>query len=243
MVAALERGRCEVKARGGGAAMSDTNYRLVIGNLNTSSWSLRPWLAMKRFSIPFEEIRINLRAGDRKTKIFAHSPSGKVPALYAGNLMIWDSLAILEYLADRHPDLGFWPQESEARAIARSAAAEMHSGFQALRQHCPMDFVASRPMTTFDDTVELNIKRIVALWRDCRQRHGSQGPFLFSSFSIADAMYAPVASRLRTYVSDLAQFGDDGTSADYIETLFSMPEMHAWGAGARQELEQQASAV
>lgn len=216
--------------------MSGADYRLVIGNLNTSSWSLRPWLAMKRFAIPFEEIRVNLRDVDRKAKIFAHSPSGKVPALYAGELMIWDSLAILEYLADHHQELALWPKSPDARAIARSAAAEMHSGFQALRQQCPMDFVHITPRDAFDDTVVLNIKRIVALWRDCRQRFGGTGDFLFSEFSIADAMYAPVASRLRTFVPDLAAFGDDGTASDYVATLFEMPEMQAWGAAAADEL-------
>jgi len=215
--------------------MSETDYRLVIGNLNTSSWSLRPWLALKRFAIPFEEIKVNLRAADRKAKIFAHSPSGKVPALYAGDLMIWDSLAILEYLADRHPDLALWPKSPDARAIARSASAEMHSGFTALRQHCPMDFINLQPLETFDDTVVLNIKRIVALWSDCRQRFGGDGDFLFSEFSIADAMYAPVASRLKTYVPDLNRFGDDGTAAAYISALFDMPEMQAWGAAAAAE--------
>lgn len=216
--------------------MSSAMYRLVIGNLNTSSWSLRPWLAMKRFTIPFEEIRINLRAADRKARIFKHSPSGKVPALYAGEMMIWDSLAILEYLAEQHPEHAFWPMDQDARAIARSAATEMHSGFQALREHCPMDFVSRRPMSSFDDTVVLNIKRIVSLWIDCRQRFGGGGEFLFSEFSIADAMYAPVASRLKTYVENLSAFGDDGTAAAYIEALFAMPEMQAWGDAAREEL-------
>ena len=215
--------------------MSAADYRLVIGNLNTSSWSLRPWLAMKRFSIPFQEIRINLRDVNRKEKIFQHSPSGKVPALYAGELMIWDSLAILEYLADQHPEQAFWPRDRIARAIARSAAAEMHSGFQALRQHCPMDILSVQPVDAFDGTVALNIKRIVSLWRDCRQRFGADGPFLFSEFSIADAMYAPVASRLKTYVRDLEDFGDDGTAAAYIAALFEMPELQAWIASAEQE--------
>lgn len=216
--------------------MTETGYRLVIGNLNTSSWSLRPWLAMKHFAIPFEEIRINLRSEDRKDKIFAHSPSGKVPALYAGGVMIWDSLAIVEYLAEQHPERGFWPKDAEARAIARSAAAEMHSGFAALRQVCPMDFVSIKPMDSFDETVDLNIRRIISLWQDCRSRFGGRGDFLFSDFSIADAMYAPVASRLKTYVRDLAEFGDDGTAAAYIDAIFALPAMQAWGEGAREEL-------
>lgn len=215
--------------------MPGADYRLVIGNLNTSSWSLRPWLAMKRFEIPFEEIRVNLRSADRKAQIFAHSPSGKVPALYAGDLMIWDSLAILEYLADRHPDRALWPAAPDARAIARSAAAEMHSGFASLRKHCPMDFLTLSPMHEVDKKIALNVNRIVTLWCDCRRRFGGTGPFLFSDFSIADAMYAPVASRFKTYFPDLSEFGDDGTAAAYVETLFEMPEMQEWGEGARAE--------
>lgn len=225
----------DVLSNEGDNLMSSTNYRLVIGNLNTSSWSLRPWLAMTHFSIPFEEIRINLRASDRKARIFKHSPSGKVPALYHDDLMVWDSLAILEYLADRHPETPFWPSEPGARAIARSVSAEMHSGFLALRRHCPMKFLATQRMETFDDKVRLNIERIMVLWRDCRDRFGDNGPFLFSEFSIADAMYAPVASRLRTYVSDLAEFGDDGTAQAYMAALFAMPEMQQWGEAARAE--------
>lgn len=190
---------------------------------------------MKRFGIPFEEIRINLRDQDRKAKIFAHSPSGKVPALYAGELMIWDSLAIMEYLADRHPECAFWPEDAEARAIARSVSSEMHSGFQALRQQCPMDFLNVKHMTEFDEVLTLNIRRIVKLWMDCRSRYGGHGDFLFSEFSIADAMYAPVASRFHTYVADLTAFGDDGTAQSYVEAVLAMPEMRAWGKAAEQE--------
>lgn len=215
--------------------MSRNTYRLVIGNQNTSSWSLRPWLAMKVFTVPFEEIQINLRDKDRKAKIFAHSPSGKVPALYAGDLMIWDSLAIMEYIAEQHPDRGFWPEHPDARAIARSAAAEMHSSFHALRRQCPMDFNAVKPMDAFDKILTRNIERVITLWKDCRADYGKDGPFLFSKFSIADAMYAPVASRFRTYVPDLSQFGDDGTAAAYIETLFGLPEMQAWGQAAARD--------
>jgi len=190
---------------------------------------------MKRFSIPFEEVRVNLRAADRKAQIFAHSPSGKVPALYAGELMIWDSLAILEYLADRHPDNAMWPTSPDARAIARSAAAEMHSGFQALRIQCPMDFINVQPLGEVDKKLARNITRIITLWQDCRQRFGGEGAFLFSEFSIADAMYAPVASRLKTYIPDLAAFGDDGTASAYIDALFDMPEMKTWGTEAAAE--------
>lgn len=212
--------------------MSQPNYRLVIGNHNTSSWSLRPWLAMKVYGVPFEEIQINLRDKDHKAKIFAHSPSGKVPALYANDLMIWDSLAIMEYIAEQNPSAPFWPDQPDARAVARSAASEMHSSFHALRQQCPMDFNATKPMSTFDPVLTLNIKRVISLWKECRAQYGDGGPYLFSKFSIADAMYAPVASRFKTYIADLTQFGDDGTAAAYIETLFALPAMHEWGRAA-----------
>jgi glutathione S-transferase len=214
--------------------MTQPHAQLVIGNKNTSSWSLRPWLAMKRLGIPFGEININLRAADKRSQILAHSPAGQVPVLKIGALVIWDSLAILEYLAEEHAAL--WPQEREARAVARSVSAEMHSGFQALREQCPMDFLGSQPRNEFPEVVEADIRRIVASWRACRSRHGAGGPFLFGSFTAADAMYAPVASRFRTYVSDLVRFGDDGTARAYVDTLFALPEMIAWGEGAQREL-------
>ncbi|MFA5949010.1 MAG: glutathione S-transferase family protein [Hyphomicrobium sp.] len=215
--------------------MPAQSYRLVIGNKTTSSWSLRPWLLMKQFGLPFEEVVINLRAPDKRDQIVAHSPAGKVPVLWDGDLMVWDSVAIAEYLADRHPDLGLWPREAAARAVARSAAAEMHSGFQALREHCPMQFIERIPMSELIEPVQFNVRRIVSLWIDCRRRFGGDGPFLFSGFSIADAMYAPVASRFMTYIPDLAPFGDDGTAARYVESLFALPAMTQWGEGARRE--------
>lgn len=215
--------------------MAGEHYRLVIGNKNLSSWSLRPWLAMTHAGLDFEEIRINLRAPGKKELIFAHSPSGKVPALWAGDLMIWDSLAILEYIAEQHPEAGLWPEDPAARAIARSVSAEMHAGFQALREHCPMNHLAREPRETFDETVQLNIRRIVTLWQDCRRRFGGGGPFLFSRFSVADAMYAPIASRFRTYVGDLGVYGDDGTAARYMDALFALPAMEAWTHGAEAE--------
>lgn len=216
--------------------MSAPRYRLVIGNKNTSSWSLRPWLLMRHVGLAFEEVKVNLRAPDRKEQLFRHSPAGKVPVLWDGDLLIWDSLAIAEYLADQHPEAKLWPENPAARAVARSAAAEMHSGFQALREHCPMDFLGRAPKDDLNETVRLNIGRIVALWKDCRSTYGAEGPFLFSQFSIADAMYAPVASRFKTYLPDLSEFGDDGTAARYIEALFALPAMIEWGEGARQEL-------
>ena len=215
--------------------MARDTYRLVIGSKHWSSWSLRPWLAMKQANLDFEEIRINLRAPNKKELILQHSPAGKVPVLWAGDLMIWDSLAIIEYIAEQHPEAQLWPSDTKARAIARSVSAEMHSGFQALREHCPMKFLSQELRDTHIEPVEADIRRIVALWKDCRNRFGGEGPFLFSRFSVADAMYAPVASRLRTYVQDLAAFGDDGTAAAYIEALYALPAMAEWARGAEAE--------
>jgi glutathione S-transferase len=216
--------------------MTTIRYRLVIGNKAWSSWSLRPWLAMRRLGLPFEEINVRLRLPGSKAEILEHSPSGLVPTLLEGDLAIWDTLAILEYLGEQHPETQMWPAERAVRAVARSVSAEMHSGFAPLRQHCPMDLLARAPQATLPAEVEADIRRIVALWRDCRARFGNTGPFLFSAFSGADAMYAPVASRLRTYVPDLAHYGDDGTAQAYVETIFAMPEMDAWTEGARAEL-------
>lgn len=218
------------------AEQSNDHYRLVIGNKNTSSWSLRPWIAMRRAGIAFSEINVNLRDPDAKAQILAHSPSGKVPALHAGNLMVWDSLAILEYLAETHPDAGLWPSDKTARAIARSVAAEMHSGFQPLRANCPMDLLARAPRQDLPEDVAKDVRRIIEIWRDARLRFGAGGPFLFGRFSAVDAMYAPVASRFRTYLADLEPFGDDGTARDYIDAMFATQELQDWEAGAKAQM-------
>ena len=213
-----------------------TTYRLVIGNKNTSSWSLRPWLAMTHARLAFSEVTIDLRAADVKAQILARSPSGKVPALLVGDDVVWDSLAIIEFLAEAHPEAGLWPGSRDARANARCVSAEMHSGFQPLRRHCPMDFLARSPQAELAEEVAADVRRIVALWRGCRSRFGAGGPFLFGSFSAADAMYAPVASRFRTYLPDLAAYGDAGTAQAYVEALFTLPAMMQWQADARAEI-------
>lgn len=212
-------------------------YRLVIGNKNTSSWSLRPWLAMRHAGIAFDEINVDLRAPDAKARVLAHSPSGKVPALLANGRVVWDSLAILEFLAETHPHAALWPKAVGARALARCVSAEMHSGFQALREHCPMDFLGRAPKARLPKPVAADVRRIVATWQDCRRRHGSGRPFLAGRFCAADAMFAPVASRFRTYLPDLAPYGDDGTAQAYVEALFSLPEMVEWEKGAREEVQ------
>ncbi|MBC7833219.1 MAG: glutathione S-transferase family protein [Hyphomicrobium sp.] len=220
--------------------MAANRYRLVIGNKNWSSWSLRPWLAMRRLGLPFEEINVRLRQADSKAAILKFSPSGLVPLLLDGDLAVWDSLAIIEYLAEQHPDKPMWPADRRARALARSVSAEIHSGFAPLRQSCAMEILADKPLEPVPEAVETDIRRIVAVWRECRSRFGAGGPFLFGEISAADAMYAPVASRFRTYIPDLGRYGDDGTAAGYVTTIFAMPEVGAWIDGAREQVAEQA---
>lgn len=207
--------------------------QLVIGNKNFSSWSLRPWLLLKQAGLPFREIPVHLRQADTKAQILAHSPSGKVPALIDGDLTVWDSLAICEYLAEKaslnHVDL--WPADPKARAEARSVSAEMHSGFAALRQQMSMEVAASRPGEGQTPEVLADIARIAALWTSCRERFAAAGPFLFGDFSVADAMYAPVAFRFHTYGVELPPL-----AAAYRDTLLALPAMQEWAAGARAEV-------
>lgn len=210
-------------------------YQLVIGNKNTSSWSLRPWIALKHCAIPFSEININLRDADAKAQILRHSPAGKVPALFVDGRLIWDSLAILEFLAETHPDAQLWPADAVARAEARSVAAEMHSGFRPLRDHCPMAILRREPQAVLPEQVDADVRRIVQVWRGCRARYGAAGPFLFGGFSNADAMYAPVATRFRTYLPNLEPYGDDGSAQAYVDAILALPAFLAWEAGARQQ--------
>ncbi len=219
-----------------GGTMTGTGYTLVIGDKIYSSWSLRPWLALKTCGAPFEEERIRLRQPDSKTEIFRHSSSGKVPALETNIGVIYDSLAIVEYLAEQYPDAELWPKDAQARAAARSISAEMHAGFQALRNDMPMDLISSLPMPAPSDVLRANIGRVVVIWCDTRDRFGRGGPFLLGAFTNADAMYAPVATRFRTYGVKLEDFGDDGTAAAYVETIYAMPEMAEWLASAEAEM-------
>ncbi len=221
--------------------MAASNYTLVIGDKNFSSWSLRPWIALKYFGIPFDEERVRLRQHESKAEILRHSPSGKVPALKDGTRVIWDSLAILEYLAEKHPEKSFWPKDEDARCEARSVSAEMHAGFATLRNEMSMDLLTRIPSPPVGDALEADIRRIVAIWRDCRAR-GTSGPFLFGQFSNADAMFAPVATRFRTYGVDLSRFGDDGAAQAYADTILALPAMAEWTRGAEAELRTRALA-
>lgn len=202
---------------------------LVIGNKNWSSWSLRPWLAMRVSDIPFREEHVELRQPDTGAACLRHSPSGLVPALKHAGTVIWDSLAILETLAEQFPDRRLWPDAPDARAHARAISAEMHSGFQPLRQHLPMDCLGRYPGQGCDaEGVRANIDRISDIWRDCRDRSHAAGPFLFGHFTIADAMFAPVVSRFETYAVPV-----DATCRDYMKTVLALPAMAEWLAGCR----------
>jgi len=200
---------------------------LVIGTRRFSSWSLRPYLALKAAGAVFDEVEIALRQPDTKERILGWSPSGKVPLLIDGETRVWDSLAICEYVAELFPQAGLWPKGREARALARSVAAEMHAGFPNLRNHCPMELVAPEALAEIPPEVLTETARIRALWADCRTRFGAGGPFLFGQFTIADAMYAPVVTRFTAY--DLPQ---DATSQAYCDAVWALPAMGEWKAKA-----------
>jgi glutathione S-transferase len=218
-----------------GAKGMEEKISLVIGDKAWSSWSLRPWLVMKACKIAFHEEQIQLRRPDTAAAIARHSPSGRVPVFKHGALTVWDSLAICEYLAELAPEAGLWPQDAGARAAARAVSAEMHAGFHALRKEFPMDFHARIGGIVPSEQANTDIGRIVRIWRDMRGKYGAAGPFLFGAFTIADAMYAPVATRFRTYGINLADYGDDGSAADYSQTVLAMPAMREWGEGAARE--------
>ena len=203
--------------------------KLVIGDRNYSSWSLRPWLVLKQCGLPFEETTIRLREPGTKAEILKHSPSGKVPCLIDGDVVIWDSLAICEYLAEKFPTL--WPASSKVRAEARSVCAEMHSGFSALRHSMPMEIHASKPFDGRTAEVAADIARIVGIWENCRKRFAQNGPFLFGHFTNADAMFAPVVWRFLTYAVELPP-----ASRAWVEAMCALPAMQEWRAAAVAEV-------
>lgn len=203
---------------------------IYLGNRNYSSWSLRPWLVLKQVGMPFDEVVVPLYQPTTKTTMLKFSPSGLAPALQHGALTVWDSLAICEYLADSFPTFQLWPKDADARAVARAVSAEMHSGFAALREHLPMNVRSSFPNRGVTPEVQADINRIMAIWRDCRSRFGAGGEFLFGGFTIADAMYAPVVSRFRTYNIDLEREADA-----YCNAITALPAMQEWAAAARNE--------
>lgn len=205
--------------------------KLVIGNKNYSSWSLRGWLAVKQAGIAFEEVFVNLGDADYKDQLRRQSKAAKVPVLIHEGHEVWDTLAIIEYLAETFPDRGLWPADREERARARSISAEMHSGFTALRSAMPMNIRRSLPGLGRDPGVDQDIRRITEIWRGCRSAVADSGDFLFGAWCAADAMFAPVASRFRTYAVDLM----DEPSEAYVEAVLSSAWFKEWQTEALKE--------
>jgi glutathione S-transferase len=203
---------------------------LVIGNKNYSSWSFRPWLAMKVAGIAFEETVISLEAPEFKERVTALSVAGKVPVLIDGETRVWESLAILEYLAETFPAKALWPRHPPARAHARATAAEMHAGFLPLRRQLPMNIRRPAKPHTFEDDAAADVARIDALWGECRARFGAGGPFLYGAFGAADAMYAPVVWRFHTYAIEVS-----ATARDYMRALMALPAWNEWREAALRE--------
>ncbi len=202
---------------------------LVIANKLYSSWSMRPWLLMRHLGIAFDEIVIPLDRPDTRARVLEHSPAGKVPILKDGDVTVWESLAIMEYVAET-AGAPVWPEDGKARAMARAVAAEMHAGFEALRSACPMNLGKRYPSRDRGEAVARDVARFEAIVRDARARFGAGGPFLFGAFSAADAMYAPLATRLDTYSIPV----DPATRA-YVDAILGLPAFREWRDAALQE--------
>src|SRR6266702_4783189 len=199
--------------------------KLVIGNKNYSSWSMRPWLALRANNIPFEEIFVPLYTDNKadKDRLLSFSGAGKVPALIDGDVTVWDSLSIIEYLAEKFPRAALWPEDRAVRAHARSISAEMHSGFMALRSECGMNLHRPVRAVALSDDAQSNVARIQAIWTECHQRYGKDGPFLFGGFSGADAMFAPVVHRFRNYAIPV-----QGDARHHVDAMNSLPAFAEW---------------
>lgn len=207
-----------------------STLKLIIGDKNRSSWSFRPWLLLKEAGIPFEETQLRLgKEGDR-SKIDKLSPSGKVPVLIDGETKIWESTAICEYVAEKYPETNLCPKDPRAKALARSVSHEMHAGFLTLRKNMPFSCTSRFPGWAVPDDVRPEIDRIVRIWEECRAKYGAGGPFLFGDFSVADAMYAPVAIRFLVYDIKLPV-----AAKTYQETLLARPAVNEWMRGAATE--------
>lgn len=196
---------------------------MYLGSKNISSWSLRAWLMLLQTGADFEAVFIQLDQPDTNEKIAKVSPSEKVPVLKHGEQTVWDSLAIGEYLAEIFPTAQLWPSDSHLRAIARSISCEMHAGFQMLRKHLPFNSQGRFANYPIPEEAHKDIRRVIQIWEDCRRRHSDKGPFLFGKFTIADAMFAPVASRFITYNVNLSQVAEE-----YVSAIMALPEMQMW---------------
>ena len=206
------------------------DLKIVVGNKNYSSWSLRGWLAVELTGLPYEEQVIPLDRPETAAALRAASPSARVPALRHGATVVWDSLAICEYAAELAPERALWPRSAAARAVARAVSAEMHAGFSDLRRDMPMDMRAHRPEEGHSASALRDIAQIVRLWTECRETHGAGGAFLFGDFGLADCMFAPVASRFVTYGVELG-----GEAARYRDAVMDWPAVRAWRTAAEAE--------
>jgi glutathione S-transferase len=204
--------------------------KLIIGNKNYSSWSLRPWIAMKVAGIAFDEEVISLSATDFKARLSKVSGTGKVPALLDGDVHVWESLAILEYVAEKYPHARLWPADPAPRALARAIAAEMHAGFAPLRSHLPMNMWRPVIPRQLIPEVKANVRRIEEMWVDCRTHYGAGGAFLFGPFGAADAMYAPIVSRFHTYAVEVGE-----AARAYMAAVMALPAWGEWRAAALAE--------
>ena len=204
--------------------------KLVIGNKNYSSWSFRPWIAMKVAGIPFVEEVISLYVEGSREQILRHSPGGKVPILIDGDTLVWESLAILEYLAEKFPNAGIWPADQTARAHARAISTEMHAGFGALREECGMSFWRPPSKRGLSAAAQANVARVQEIWTNAHAKYGAGGPFLFGKFSAADAMYAPVAQRFIAYDIDVS-----APVKAYMQAMTALPAWQEWRRAALRE--------
>ena len=206
--------------------------KLFIGNKNYSSWSLRPWLLLATNDISFEEVRIPLYTEGTRSELEKYAPAGKVPVLQDEDIVVWDSLAICEYVSERYLGGKGWPADPASRAEARSCCAEMHSGFFAIRENMPMNCRARSRKVTISTELEMEISRIDDLWSGCRKKYSNYGPWLFGEFSIADCMFAPVVFRFITYDVSVS-----GLSKDYMNRVFEHPQAQLWLAQSKDEIE------
>lgn len=210
---------------------------LIVGPRLFSTWSLRPWLVLRRAGAVFDTREVWYRSEAEKAELRRLSPSGFVPLLKVEGETLWDTLAISEWAAERYPEAKLWPDDPTARALARSATAEMHSGFHALRDLCGMGpdhpmAGEARAVAPSDPGLDRDLARLVVLWTQMRERFGAGGPWLFGDWSIADAFFTPVAARVRHFQIDLSAYGDDGTAAAYVAALLDQPHFREWEAAA-----------
>jgi glutathione S-transferase len=204
--------------------------KLVVANKAYSSWSLRPWILLAHFKIPFEEVVIPMERPETREEMLKHAPTGKCPSLHDGKIAVWESLAIMEYVAEQYPEKAIWPKGKAARAHARSLANEMHAGFQALRQECPTNFRRAPKAVALSEDAKADVARIEAAWAGAQEAFGKSGPFLFGRFSAADAMFAPVVNRFHAYAVPVSP-----ATRSYMDAVMALPAWKAWIADGEAE--------